>query len=69
MGKVDDLRRMREERWASMQKPNSSFQVSQRAAEIQRAADTGSELCGHQSISKKSCTRPAGHSEKNHRYT
>lgn len=31
------------------------------------APDTG-ELCGHRNMGGKSCSRPAGHSEKNHRY-
>jgi hypothetical protein len=33
-------------------------------------ADQGAaaELCGHRSIGNKSCRRPAGHAEKNHRY-
>jgi hypothetical protein len=26
------------------------------------------ELCGHQNIGNKACSRPAGHTEKNHRY-
>ena len=26
------------------------------------------ELCGHRNIGNKSCRRPAGHTEKNHRY-
>jgi hypothetical protein len=26
------------------------------------------ELCGHRNIGNKSCRRPAGHPEKNHRY-
>ena len=25
-------------------------------------------LCGHRSMNGRACTRPAGHSEKNHRY-
>ena len=25
-------------------------------------------LCGHRSMGNKSCSRPAGHPEKNHRY-
>lgn len=29
---------------------------------------TTEELCGHRNIGGKSCSRPAGHSEKNHRY-
>jgi hypothetical protein len=27
-----------------------------------------SELCGHRNIGNKSCRRPAGHAERNHRY-
>jgi hypothetical protein len=27
------------------------------------------ELCGHRSMAGKSCKRPAGHPETNHRYT
>lgn len=30
-------------------------------------ADQG-QLCGHTSMNGRSCTRPAGHSEKSHRY-
>lgn len=26
------------------------------------------ELCGHRNMGGKSCSRPAGHTEKNHRY-
>jgi hypothetical protein len=32
------------------------------------APDGAAELCGHRSIGNKSCRRPAGHTEKNHRY-
>ena len=31
------------------------------------AAESG-ELCGHASMNGRTCTRPAGHSEKSHRY-
>jgi len=31
-------------------------------------ADPTAALCGHRSIGNKSCQRPAGHTEKNHRY-
>jgi hypothetical protein len=73
VGKVDDLRRLREERYVAMQRGDKT--VRQRAADIDN--DKGApyqkpdltSLCGHLSISKKSCTRPAGHSEKNHRYS
>jgi hypothetical protein len=30
--------------------------------------DGPSQLCGHRSINNRSCQRPAGHAEKNHRY-
>ena len=34
-----------------------------------RGTDTDTdELCGHRNMGGKSCSRPAGHSEKNHRY-
>ena len=32
------------------------------------AADSTTRLCGHRSISNKTCQREAGHSEKAHRY-
>lgn len=71
MGKVDDMRKMREERFASMQKTSSSFQASARSKALDdtREAPLTDELCGHRAISGKSCTRPKDHSEKNHRYT
>jgi hypothetical protein len=30
--------------------------------------DPAGELCGHRNMGGKSCQRPAGHEEKNHRY-
>jgi hypothetical protein len=30
--------------------------------------DAETQLCGHRNIGNKSCRRPAGHAEKNHRY-
>jgi hypothetical protein len=32
------------------------------------AAEAAAALCGHRNMSGKSCSRPSGHSEKNHRY-
>ncbi len=32
------------------------------------AAEISPELCGHRSMNGRSCTRPGGHSEMNHRY-
>jgi hypothetical protein len=31
--------------------------------------EPAASLCGHRSISNKTCRRPAGHAEKNHRYS
>jgi hypothetical protein len=40
---------------------------------VETAEETTAEqtqaLCGHRSIGQKSCTRPAGHEEENHRYS
>ena len=32
------------------------------------AAATEAAPCGHRSMNGRTCTRPAGHAEKNHRY-
>lgn len=32
------------------------------------AAEVTEVLCGHRSMNNRSCRRPAGHAEKNHRY-
>ncbi len=32
-------------------------------------ADAEPQLCGHRNIGNKTCRRPVGHPEKNHRYT
>lgn len=32
------------------------------------ADETSDGLCGHRSMNGRSCTRPDGHPEKNHRY-
>ena len=81
MGQVDDMRAMREARYAAAAaqragaKPSSA---ADRAAKAQRAlakavspsAPTG-ELCGHRSISNKTCTREKDHQAsgtKHHRY-
>lgn len=35
---------------------------------VEAAQDEPAAVCGHRSIGNKSCQRPAGHAEKNHRY-
>lgn len=73
MGKVDDLRRLREARYAA----NSATPASKATAAAKALASAvappvpSGELCGHRSIGNKSCTREADHvatGTKSHRY-
>lgn len=57
MSKMDELRALREARYA---KP---------AAADQAAGEPESGLCGHRSISGRTCTREQGHAAKSHRYS
>ena len=81
MGKVDDMRAMREARWAAVRNQRPSQPKVERAADIDN--DKGApyrkgvkgqhvpldtESCGHRSMSGGYCTRPKDHPEKNHRY-
>ena len=80
MSKVDALRAMREAKYAragapplppGSAAPKATKPVARAAAKALEpdvvAAETD-ELCGHRNMGGKSCSRPAGHSEKNHRY-
>lgn len=52
-------------------KPVSAKPVSKASARASKPVELlpdGAELCGHRSMGGKSCSRDAGHSEKNHRY-
>ncbi len=77
MGKVEDMRRLREQRAAAVRTPAAAPARSTQAPPPVRAAaaapapvaDEG--LCGHTSISGRSCTREKDHQKagtKNHRY-
>ena len=83
MSKVDALRAMREAKYArsgappqapGTAAPKAARPVARAAAKAQAPAtvtadtDATDELCGHRNMGGKSCSRPAGHSEKNHRY-
>ncbi len=37
-------------------------------AEVEPSVAGEPSLCGHRSINNRTCRRPAGHAEKNHRY-
>ncbi|GAB3017486.1 hypothetical protein GCM10011376_02180 [Nocardioides flavus (ex Wang et al. 2016)] len=79
MSKMDNLRAMREARYAEAQKraastptrpkapvaPAASKRVAERAADA-TAADG---LCGHRNMSGRTCTRESGHPQKSHRYS
>ena len=78
MSKVDALRAMREAKYARNGAPPAAGPAPTRApvrapaarakAEPDAAPVDTDELCGHRNMGGKSCSRPAGHSEKNHRY-
>jgi hypothetical protein len=81
MSKVDAMRALREAKHArggalpdSPARPGprvAATPVARKAAvqaEAPATAPGADELCGHRNMGGKSCSRPAGHSEKNHRY-
>lgn len=86
MGKVEDMRAMKQQRRADQAAaagaPAAGPRTSARSAGAATvraetpapvetpAADAAppDALCGHRSLGSRTCTRPAGHAEKNHRY-
>lgn len=84
MSKMDNLRAMREAKYADAQKraaagpakpaakapvaPAAPAKQSGSSAAGAPAADTD-ELCGHRNMSGRTCTRERGHSAKSHRYS
>ena len=80
MSKMDNLRAMREAKYAAAQKQAGAKPAATRApvapaapkpaAEpaADAAADTD-ELCGHRNMSGRTCTRERGHAAKSHRYS
>jgi len=83
MSKVDAMRAMREAKYARGGKPpdppgapaaKAPAGTRKPVREVSKApvvamAESGTdERCGHRNMGGKSCSRPAGHSEKNHRY-
>jgi len=79
MGKVDDLRALREARYAERHAPVKTVGKAKKVLEEATRAGSAAvqpaqvgELCGHRSIGNKSCTREADHvatGTKSHRYT
>lgn len=81
MGKVDDLRALREARYAANKKAANEKDPKAAAKKVaaaklmlKQAKSTPpptTEFCGHRSISNKSCTREKDHQAagtKSHRY-
>lgn len=82
MSKMDNLRAMREAKYADAQKRASaaparpsarppvapSSPAAKKPAEPAPAEAT-EELCGHRNMSGRTCTREQGHAAKSHRYS
>ena len=69
MSKMDDLRAMREARYAASKTQTRPAAAAPKApARAAAAAPATDALCGHKAIGGRTCTREAGHSEKSHRY-
>ena len=81
MSKTDALRAIKDARRAAASTPaakparppitaptaaRTATSAPQRSAPEPEQATDG--LCGHRSMNGRSCTRPGGHAEKNHRY-
>lgn len=68
MSKTDAMQAMREARYAA-----TLARTAQAPDRVVPAATTpvltAEQLCGHRSMNNRNCRRPAGHPEKNHRYT
>jgi hypothetical protein len=85
MSKMDNLREMREARYAEAQKRAGSAPARPKApvappvASAAKPATKGAtvaadssateELCGHRNMSGRTCTREQGHAAKSHRYS
>jgi hypothetical protein len=79
MSKMDNLRAMREAKYAAAQKQAGAKPAATRApvapAAAKRAAEPAAdaadtdELCGHRNMSGRTCTRERGHAAKSHRYS
>lgn len=75
MSKMDDMRAMREARYAAAQ-PRAGRVTPAKKPVVDRAERSAvppdalpEGLCGHRAISGRTCTRDKGHAAKSHRYS
>jgi hypothetical protein len=56
---------------APVKAPRASADSSTQTTDVAASAATPAQTtsCGHKSMNGRTCTRPAGHTEKSHRYT
>ena len=84
MSKMDNLRAMREARYAEAQKRSAAAPAKPAvkapvappaatkkkvAAEPDAEPASTEDLCGHRNMSGRTCTRESGHAAKSHRYS
>lgn len=84
MSKMDNLRAMREAKYAESQKRTASAPARPKAPVappapartagkgepvVEADASADEELCGHRNMSGRTCTRERGHAAKSHRYS
>jgi len=79
MSKMDNLRAMREAKYADAQKraaaaparPKAAVAPPATAKKAAAATEPAAteELCGHRNMSGRTCTREQGHAAKSHRYS
>ena len=84
MSKMDNLRAMREAKYADAQKRAASAPARPKppvapvapapaatvaGPEVDAEPSADEELCGHRNMSGRTCTRERGHAAKSHRYS
>ncbi len=74
MSKMDDLRAMREARYAKAAARGAQPAAPAKhpvAPAVPRVTEpvAAEALCGHQNIGGRTCTRERGHAAKSHRYS
>jgi hypothetical protein len=78
MSKTDELRAMREAKYARaaalrgatpQAKPKVAPQAKPQTEASPAPAEPETGLCGHRSMNGRTCTREAGHAAKSHRYS